>query len=74
MARQQKLIPLREIQRGDLLWYSPEPGVFDGDKAHVVLYLGNDMMLEAPHPDSVVRIVQVRHGSQLFRYGGRPSA
>jgi cell wall-associated NlpC family hydrolase len=74
MARQQKLIPLREIQRGDLLWYSPEPGVFDGDKAHVVLYLGNDMMLEAPHPGSVVRIVQVRHGSQLFRYGGRPSA
>ena len=74
MARQQKLIPLREIQRGDLLWYSPEPGVFDGDKAHVVLYLGNDMMLEAPHPGSEVRIVQVRHGSQLFRYGGRPSA
>jgi cell wall-associated NlpC family hydrolase len=74
MARQQKLIPLSEIQRGDLLWYSPEPGVFDGDKAHVVIYLGNDLMLEAPHPGSEVRIVNVRHGEQLFRYAGRPTA
>ncbi len=74
MARQKKLIPLSEIQRGDLLWYSPEPTVFDGDKAHVVIYLGNDLMLEAPHPGSQVRIVPVRHGEQLFRYAGRPTA
>lgn len=73
MARQEKLIPLADIQRGDLLWYSSE-SAFDGDKAHVVIYLGNDMMLEAPHPGSQVRIVPVRHGWQLFRYAGRPSA
>lgn len=73
MARQQKLIPLRDIQRGDLMWYSSD-SAFDGDKAHVVIYLGNDLMLEAPHPGSVVRIVSVRHGWQLFRYAGRPSA
>jgi cell wall-associated NlpC family hydrolase len=73
MARQQKLIPLSEIQRGDLMWYSTDTA-FDGDKAHVVIYLGNDMMLEAPHPGSEVRIVQVRRGWELFRYAGRPSA
>jgi cell wall-associated NlpC family hydrolase len=73
MARQQKLIPLKDAQRGDLLWYSSE-SAFDGDKAHVVIYLGNDMMLEAPNPARTVRIVPVRHGWQLFRYAGRPSA
>lgn len=73
MARQQKLIPLSEAQRGDLMWYSSE-SAFDGDKAHVVIYLGDNLMLEAPHPGSQVRIVQVRRGWQLFRYAGRPSA
>ena len=73
MARQQKLIPLKDAVRGDLMWYSPV-SAFDGDKEHVVIYLGNDMMLEAPHPGSQVRIVQVRRGFELFRYAGRPSA
>jgi cell wall-associated NlpC family hydrolase len=73
MARQQKLVPLKDAQRGDLLWYSGEPG-FDGDKEHVAIYLGNNLMLEAPNPAAVVRIVEVRRGWKLFRYAGRPSA
>ena len=73
MARQQKLIPLKDAQRGDLMWYSSEEA-FDGDKAHVVIYLGNNLMLEAPNPARTVRIVEVRRGWQLFRYAGRPSA
>lgn len=73
MARQQKLIPLKDAQRGDLMWYSEE-SAFDGDKAHVVIYLGNNLMLEAPNPARTVRIVEVRRGWQLFRYAGRPSA
>lgn len=73
MARQQKLIPLKDAKRGDLLWYSGEAG-FDGDKEHVVIYLGNNLMLEAPNPAAVVRIVEVRRGWKLFRYAGRPSA
>jgi cell wall-associated NlpC family hydrolase len=73
MARQQKLIPLKDAQRGDLLWYSGEAG-FDGDKEHVVIYLGNNLMLEAPNPAAPVRIVEVRRGWKLFRYAGRPSA
>ena len=73
MARQQKLIPLKDAQRGDLLWYSGEAG-FDGDKEHVAIYLGNNLMLEAPNPAAPVRIVEVRRGWKLFRYAGRPSA
>ena len=73
MARQKKLVPLKDAQRGDLMWYSGEPG-FDGDKEHVVIYLGNNLMLEAPNPAAPVRIVEVRRGWKLFRYAGRPSA
>lgn len=73
MARQRKLIPLKDAVRGDLMWYSSE-SAFDGDKAHVVIYLGNNWMLEAPHAGAQVRIVQVRRGWELFRYAGRPSA
>ena len=73
MARQKKLIPLKDAQRGDLMWYSGEAG-FDGDKEHVVIYLGNNLMLEAPNPAAPVRIVEVRRGWKLFRYAGRPSA
>ena len=73
MARQQKLVPLKDAVRGDLMWYSGE-SAFDGDKEHVVIYLGNNMMLEAPNPAAPVRIVEVRRGWKLFRYAGRPSA
>jgi cell wall-associated NlpC family hydrolase len=38
-----------------------------------VIYLGNDMMLEAPNPARTVRIVPLRFG-ELFAYAGRPSA
>ena len=73
MARQQKLVPLKDAQRGDLMWYSEE-SAFDGDKSHVVIYLGDNLMLEAPNPARTVRIIEVRRGWQLFRYAGRPSA
>jgi len=39
MAAEQKLVPLSERQVGDLFWYTQEPGVFNGDKYHVVMYL-----------------------------------
>jgi peptidoglycan DL-endopeptidase CwlO len=73
MAAQRKLIPLKDAVPGDLMWYSEELDNFDGDKYHVVLYLGNNMMLEAPNPLRVVRIVPLRQGT-LFPYAGRPTA
>lgn len=72
MAAQRKLVPLNEAQPGDLMWYS-RASSFNGDKYHVVIYLGNDMMLEAPNPVRTVRIVPLRYG-ELFPYAGRPSA
>ncbi len=72
MAAQRKLIPLNQLQVGDLMWYS-QSSSFNGDKYHVVIYAGNGMMLEAPNPVRVVRIVPIRYG-ELFPYAGRPTA
>lgn len=72
MAQQRKLVPLNQMQVGDLLWYSEE-SAFDGDKYHVVIYIGGGLMLEAPNPARTVRIVPIRWG-EMFPYAGRPSA
>jgi cell wall-associated NlpC family hydrolase len=72
LASARKLVPLSQAQVGDLMWYSQESN-FNGDKYHVVIYLGGDMMLEAPNPARTVRIVPLRYG-ELFPYAGRPSA
>ena len=72
MAAAHKLIPLKDMQVGDLLWYSQE-SAFDGDKYHVVVFVGGGMMLEAPNPARTVRIVPIRWG-EMFPYAGRPSA
>ena len=72
LASARKLVPLSEAKPGDLMWYSQE-SAFNGDKYHVVIYLGGDMMLEAPNPARTVRIVPLRYG-ELFPYAGRPSA
>jgi len=72
MAYAKKLIPLQQAVSGDLMWYSQE-SAFDGDKYHVVMYMGGGMMLEAPNPARTVRIVPLRYG-ELFPYAGRPTA
>jgi len=71
MAAKRRLIPIKEAVPGDLMWYSYVDD-FDGDKYHVVMYLGDGMMLEAPNPLRTVRIVPLRYGD-LFRYAGRPT-
>ncbi|MEK9535768.1 MAG: NlpC/P60 family protein, partial [Aquiluna sp.] len=49
LAKQKKLVPFQNAQRGDLIWWSTE-SAFSGDKYHVAIYLGDGMMLEAPNP------------------------
>ena len=73
LAAEQKLIPLSERQTGDIFWYTQEPNNFNGDKYHVVLYIGGGEMLEAPHPGATVRIRPIRWG-EMYKYAGRPSA
>ncbi|MEL0135738.1 MAG: NlpC/P60 family protein [Aquiluna sp.] len=72
LAKQKKLVPFQNAQRGDLIWWSTETA-FSGDKYHVAIYLGDGMMLEAPNPARTVRIVPVRYG-ELWPYAGRPTA
>ena len=72
MGQARKLVPLNQMQVGDLLWYSQE-SAFDGDKYHVVIFVGGGLMLEAPNPARTVRIVPIRWG-EMFPYAGRPSA
>ena len=73
LALARKLVPVKEAVAGDLMWYTLPGTAFDGDKYHVVIYLGGGMMLEAPNPARTVRIVPLRYG-ELFPYAGRPTA
>ena len=73
LALARKLVPVKEAVAGDLMWYTLPGTPFDGDKYHVVIYLGGGMMLEAPNPARTVRIVPLRYG-ELFPYAGRPTA
>jgi cell wall-associated NlpC family hydrolase len=48
-------VPLNELQRGDLLFYATntsDPGTIH----HVAIYIGNGMMVNAPHTGAFVRI------------------
>ena len=72
MAAQRRLVPLNQLQPGDLMWYT-QSSSFNGDKYHVVIFVGGGLMLEAPNPSAVVRIVPIRWG-ELAPYAGRPSA
>jgi cell wall-associated NlpC family hydrolase len=71
-AQRKQLVPLRDRQPGDLLFYS-RSSAFDGDKYHIVIYSGNNRMIEAPRPGAFVREVPMRWG-ELFPYAARPSA
>jgi cell wall-associated NlpC family hydrolase len=63
VSRQQFLagghLPVRQAQAGDLLFYAYDPT----DPAtihHVMLYMGNDQMVEAPYSGENVRVQPVR--------------
>jgi cell wall-associated NlpC family hydrolase len=53
-----KPIGFGEIKRGDLLFWSTNHGP-PGTIHHVAIYLGNGMLINAPHTGDVVRIVSI---------------
>ncbi len=62
-------IPIAQLQPGDLVFYGTS-----GETAHhVVLYIGNGMMIQAPHTGAFVDIASIYSMSDLVPYGGRPS-
>ncbi len=66
---QTRRVPLGQLQPGDLVFY----GVDGPNSHHVGLYVGNDMMIDAPHTGASVRYDNIYSlGSDLLPYGGRP--
>jgi cell wall-associated NlpC family hydrolase len=72
MASHGRLVPIAQMQRGDLLYYSDGGSASVARKYHVTIYLGGGKMIEAPNPSAPVRIVNVRY-SDLVPYAGRPT-
>lgn len=54
-------VPANQLQPGDLVFYNPGEQVA-GLPGHVGIYLGNGLMIHAPHTGDVVRIAPVNDG------------
>lgn len=62
-------VSLADLQPGDLVFY----GGSGPSSHHVGLYVGNDMMINAPNTGSFVRYDNIYgFGTDLLPYGGRP--
>ncbi|MEP7034824.1 MAG: C40 family peptidase [Actinomycetota bacterium] len=61
-------VPLSDLQPGDLVFF----GVDGPSSHHVGLYVGNDMMINAPHTGAFVEYASIYSFSDLLPYGGRP--
>ena len=67
--QQNRLVPIGNIQPGDILFYS-DGGSTSAVKYHVTLYIGNGEMIEAPYPGVNVRVAAIRYGD-LVPYAAR---
>jgi peptidoglycan DL-endopeptidase CwlO len=61
-ARTGPLLPLSELEPGDLLFYHTDPTAPDYI-SHVAIYIGNGEMLQAPEPGLDVEIVKADFGA-----------
>ena len=61
-ARTGPLVPLSELQPGDLLFYHTDPTA-PNYISHVAIYLGHDLMLQAPEPGMDVQVVTADFGA-----------
>lgn len=71
LASAGRLVPLADLEVGDLLWFSVG-GAVGVDKYHTAIYIGGGRMIEAARPGTTVRIVPLRYGD-LVPYAGRPT-
>ena len=61
-ARTGPAVPVSQLQPGDLLFYHTDPTA-PTYISHVAIYLGNDLMLQAPQPGLNVEIVPADFGA-----------
>jgi hypothetical protein len=61
-ARTGPLLPLSELEPGDLLFYHTDPTAPDYI-SHVAIYIGNGKMLQAPEPGMNVQVVKADFGA-----------
>jgi cell wall-associated NlpC family hydrolase len=61
-ARTGPLVPLSQLEPGDLLFYHTDPTA-PGYISHVAIYLGNGLMEQAPEPGLRVQIVRADFGA-----------
>jgi peptidoglycan DL-endopeptidase CwlO len=61
-ARTGPLLPLADLQPGDLLFYHTDPTA-PNYISHVAIYLGNGLMEQAPEPGMTVQIVRADFGA-----------
>ena len=67
LSGQGRLVPIGQIQRGDLIFYSE-----DGSYVyHTAIYVGGGRMIEAQYEGVPVKIAPVR-SYDLMSYVGRP--
>jgi len=66
-------VPQDQLQPGDLVFYNPGEDGLPGLPGHVGMYIGNGMMLHAPHPGDIVRIAPVNDGD-TYLGAMRPAA
>ncbi len=69
LAGQGRLVPVSQLQRGDLVFYSDDGGA---STYHVALYLGGGQMIEAQYEGVPVKVSNLRYYDLMY-YGARPT-
>ena len=67
-ARTGPLVPLKDLEPGDLLFYHTDPTA-PQYISHVAIYIGNGQMLQAPEPGMNVQIVTADFGAGFAEIG-----
>lgn len=69
LRNQGRLVPVSELQRGDLVFYSDDGGY---STYHTALYIGGGQMIEAQYEGVPVKVSNLRYYDLMY-YGARPT-
>jgi len=69
LAGQGRLVPVSQLQRGDLVFYSDDGGA---STYHTALYIGGGQMIEAQYEGVPVKVSSLRYYDLMY-YGARPT-